>query len=51
MAYVLIPKNLAKAKTKVAFNLTKCQLICFGSGAVTRHPTFFHLAPATVGEQ
>ena len=33
MAYVSVPKDLTKVKTKVAFNLTKRQLICFGSGA------------------
>ena len=32
MAYVPVPKDLTKVKTKVAFNLTKRQLICFGSG-------------------
>ena len=30
MAYVPVPKDLTKVKTKVAFNLTKRQLICFG---------------------
>ncbi len=34
MAYVPVPKDLTKVKTKVAFNLTKRQLICFGSGAL-----------------
>jgi hypothetical protein len=29
MAYVSMPKDLHKIKTKVAFNLTKRQLICF----------------------
>ena len=29
MAYVQIPKDLKKVKTKVAFNLTKRQLIGF----------------------
>lgn len=29
MVYVGIPKNLSKVKTKVAFNLTKRQLIGF----------------------
>ena len=31
MAYVPVPKDLTKVKTKLAFNLTKRQLICFGS--------------------
>ena len=34
MAYVNVPKDLTKVKTKVLFNLTKRQLICFGSGAL-----------------
>ena len=29
MAYVPVPKDLNKIKTKLAFNLTKRQLICF----------------------
>ena len=29
MAYVPMPKDLSKIKTKLAFNLTKRQLICF----------------------
>ena len=29
MAYVPVPKDLSKIKTKLAFNLTKRQLICF----------------------
>lgn len=32
MAYVQVPKDLTKVKTKVMFNLTKRQLVCFGSG-------------------
>ena len=32
MAYVPVPKDLTKVKTKVAFNLTKRQLVCFGGG-------------------
>ena len=30
MAYVNVPKDLTKIKSKVLFNLTKRQLICFG---------------------
>ena len=43
MAYVPVPKDLTKVKTKVAFNLTKRQLICFGSGALIGVPLFFFL--------
>ena len=32
--YVQVPKDLTKVKTKVLFNLTKRQLICFGSGGL-----------------
>ena len=31
MAYVPVPKDLSKVKTKVAFNLTKRQIVCFGT--------------------
>ena len=41
MAYVPVPKDLNAVKTKVAFNLTKRQLICFGGGAAAGIPLFF----------
>ncbi|MFI3255727.1 MAG: PrgI family protein [Eubacteriales bacterium] len=34
MAYVTVPKDLSAIKTKVMFNLTKRQLICFSIAAV-----------------
>jgi len=40
MAFVSIPKDLSAVKTKVALNLTKRQLICFGSAAVVGIPTY-----------
>ena len=40
MPFVLVPKDLTKVKTKVAFNLTKRQLICFGGGALVGVPTY-----------
>lgn len=43
MAYVPVPKDLTKVKTKVMFNLTKRQLICFGTGALIGVPLFFLL--------
>ena len=43
MAYVPVPKDLTRVKTKVAFNLTKRQLICFGCGALIGVPLFFLL--------
>lgn len=41
MAYVSVPKDLSKVKTKVMFNLTKRQLICFGVAAAIGAPVFF----------
>ena len=41
MAYVTIPKDLSKVKNKVAFNLTKRQLICIGIGAAVGIPFYF----------
>lgn len=41
MAYVSVPKDLSKVKTKVAFNLTKRQLIFFGIALLIGLPVFF----------
>ena len=41
MAYVPVPKDLTKVKSKFIFNLTKRQVICFGLGAVIGVPVFF----------
>ena len=41
MEYVSVPKDLTKVKNKVAFNLTKRQLICIGIGAAVGIPFFF----------
>lgn len=43
MAYVPVPKDLTKVKSKILFNLTKRQLICFGGGALIGVPLFFLL--------
>ena len=43
MAYVNVPKDLAKVKSKVLFHLTKRQLLCFGGGALAGVPLFFLL--------
>lgn len=45
MAYVPVPKDLTKIKTKVLLNLTKRQLICFSLGALVGVPIFFLLKP------
>ncbi len=42
-AYISVPRDLANVKTKVAFNLTKRQLICFGAAAFVGVPLFFVL--------
>ena len=43
MAYVPVPKDLSKVKTKVAFNLTKRQIDCFAAALVLGLPLFFLL--------
>jgi hypothetical protein len=40
MAFVSVPKDLSTVKTKVALNLTKRQLLCFGAAAVIGIPTY-----------
>jgi hypothetical protein len=40
MPYVNIPNDLGKIKTKVAFNLTKRQLLCFAGAAAVGIPTY-----------
>ena len=41
MAYVPVPKDLTKVKSKFLFNLTRRQVICFGLGAALGLPLFF----------
>jgi hypothetical protein len=43
MAYVNVPKDLSKVKTKLALGLTKRQLICFGIAAAIGIPTYIFL--------
>ena len=42
-AYISVPRDLTKVKSKIAFNLTKRQLLCFGSAALIGVPLFFLL--------
>lgn len=42
-SYVSCPRDLSKVKTKIVFNLTKRQLICFSLAAVIGLPVFFLL--------
>ncbi len=48
MAYVTIPKDLSKIKSKVLFGLTKRQLVCFGAAALVGVPLFF-LTKGSIG--
>lgn len=40
-AYIPVPRDLTRVKSKVFFNLTKRQLICFGLEALIGMPLFF----------
>lgn len=40
MPFVPVPKDLTKVKTKVAFNLTKRQLVCFSLGGLAGVSTY-----------
>lgn len=40
MPYVNVPNDLSKIKTKLAFNLTKRQLFCFGGAALVGVPAY-----------
>ena len=40
MAFVPVPKDLSRVKTKVALNLTKRQLVCFSAAATVGVPTY-----------
>ncbi len=48
MAYVNVPNDLSKIKSKIAFNLTKRQLICFVSAAAVGIPVYL-LTRNTIG--
>ena len=49
MAYVSVPNDLSKVKTKLAFNLTKRQLLCFGAAAIIGIPTYLFTRSAIGG--
>ena len=42
-AYIPVPRDLTRVKTKVFFNLTKRQIICFSAAAIIGLPSFFLL--------
>ena len=48
MAYVPVPRDLAKVKNKVLFNLTKRQLLCFGGAGILGIP-FYLLTRKVLG--
>ena len=50
MPYVNVPRDLTKVKTKVAFNLTKRQLVCFSIAAAIGIPTYL-LTRRTIGNE
>ena len=48
MAYVSVPKDLTKVKNKVAFNMTKRQIVCLGIAVAVGLP-FYFLTKGTIG--
>ncbi len=42
-AYIPVPRDLTRVKSKILFNLTKRQLVCFGAAAFLGVPSFFLL--------
>ena len=45
MAFVPVPKDLNRVKTKVMFNLTKRQVVCFSIAAAVGVPVYFIAKP------
>ena len=46
-AYVPVPRDLSRVKSKIIFNLTKRQLLCFGTAALIGVPVFFLIKKST----
>lgn len=46
MAYVQVPKDLTKVKSKFLLNLTKRQCLCFGLAALVGVPFYFFIKGA-----
>lgn len=42
-AYISVPRDLTRVKSKILFNLTKRQLLCFSLAALIGVPSFFLL--------
>ena len=50
-SYISVPRDLTKVKSKIIFNLTKRQLVCFLVAAFIGIPSFFlikSMAPTNV---
>ena len=45
-SYISVPRDLTKVKSKAFFNLTKIQLICFGTAVLLGVPSFFLMKSA-----
>ena len=39
-SFISVPRDLSRVKSKILFNLTKRQLICFGTAAAIGLPSF-----------
>ena len=50
MPFVPVPKDLTRVKSKVAFNLTKRQIICFGGGGLVGVPAYI-LTRGSIGNE
>ena len=46
-AYIPVPRDLSRVKSKIIFNLTKRQLLCFGAAALMGVPIFFLVKKST----
>ena len=45
-AYISVPRDLTRVKSKILFGLTKRQIICFGTGALIGVPVYFFVRSA-----
>lgn len=50
MPYVPVPKDLTKVKTKLVFNLTNWQLVCFGLDGAIGVPAYL-FSRASIGNE
>ncbi len=46
-AYVSVPRDLARVKSRILFNLTRRQLVCFGAAVLVGVPSFFGIRQLT----